>query len=222
MRERLRVGWRLGWLLVLPCLGAHAWPRQGLVLAPPAVGSALRLEPAASCGSATARLGDEGRGGLTLAGVSQRPSARVDGTLARLIEEAAGAYGLDASLVTAIVRVESAFNPQAVSHKGAMGLMQIMPATARGLGITDPERDLLDPHTNLRAGARHLRGLHRRYPGRLDLAIAAYNAGEGAVARWAGIPPYPETRQYVESVLSWYEVYRAGGAEVPHRVTGCS
>ncbi|CAN7420542.1 lytic transglycosylase domain-containing protein [Rhizobacter sp. LjRoot28] len=218
----MREGLILGWLLMLPCLGAEAWPRKGLVLAPPAVGSALQLEPDEGCGTVTARPDDVWGGGLTLAGASVRRSARVDGTLARLIEEAAAAHGLDASLVTAIVRVESAFNPHAVSHKGAMGLMQIMPATARGLGISDPARDLLDPHTNLRAGARHLRGLHQRYPGRLDLAIAAYNAGEGAVARWAGIPPYPETRQYVESVLSWYEVYRAGGASAPPRVTGCS
>ncbi|MGE5863630.1 MAG: lytic transglycosylase domain-containing protein [Rhizobacter sp.] len=218
----MREGLLLGWLLVLPCLSAEAWPRKGLVLAPPAAGSALQLEPDAGCGAMTSRLGEAWGGGLILAGTGTRRSARVDGTLARLIEDAAAAYGLDASLVTAIVRVESAFNPHAVSHKGAMGLMQIMPATARGLGIADPARDLLDPHTNLRAGVRHLRGLHQRYPGRLDLAIAAYNAGEGAVARWAGIPPYPETRQYVESVLSWYEVYRADGASAPRQVTGCS
>lgn len=202
---------RLGWLLVLPCLQAAAGPREGLVLAPPGRTSALRLESPAGCGGATLRLDGGGAGGLALAGAVPRGgSARIDAALVELIRDAAAAHGLDAPLVQAIVRVESAFDPRAVSHKGALGLMQIMPATAVGLGVADPARDLLDPHTNLRAGARHLRALRNRYPDRLDLAIAAYNAGEGAVARWAGIPPYAETRQYVASVLSWYAVYRDG------------
>ncbi|ARN20784.1 lytic transglycosylase domain-containing protein [Piscinibacter gummiphilus] len=202
---------RLCWLLVLPWLHGPAWPRDGLVLAPSAGGGALRLESLAGCGT-----------GLVLAGAAPRGSTRVDGELARLIHEVAADHGLEASLVTAIVRVESAFDPRAVSHKGALGLMQIMPATALGLGVADPARDLLDPHTNLRAGARHLRALRNRYPDRLDLAIAAYNAGEGAVSRWAGIPPYAETRQYVASVLSWYDTYRDGVPVVLPVVRGCS
>lgn len=223
MPERVRRLRRLGWLLLLPGLQAHAWPREGLVLAPPGRGASLRLEAPEGCGASTPQPAAGGAGGLTLASAAPRGSTRVDAALAQRIDEVAAAYGLDASLVTAVVRVESAFNARAVSHKGALGLMQIMPATGLGLGVADPARELLDPHTNLRAGARHLRTLHDRYPGRLDLAIAAYNAGEGAVARWGGIPPYPETRQYVASVLSWYEAYRGGrGGEAPSAVTGCS
>jgi len=218
-------GRRLCWLLLLPGLHAAAWPRDGLVLAPPGRPSTLRLESSGDCGSPALWLEGGGGGGLALASAAPRGPVRVDGTLAQLIREVATDQGVDASLVTAIVRVESAFDPRAVSRKGALGLMQIMPATALGLGVADPARDLLDPHVNLRAGARHLRALHNRYPDRLDLAIAAYNAGEGAVARWAGIPPYAETRQYVASVLSWYDVYRDGGApEVPQvpALTSCS
>ena len=219
MRERVR--WLCG-LLVLPGLHAAAWPRDGLVLAPPGRSSALRLEAAGGCGRPALWLDGPGGGRLSLASAPPRGSARVDGTLAALIRDVAADQGVDGSLVTAIVRVESAFDPRAVSPKGALGLMQIMPATALGLGVADPARDLLDPQTNLRAGARHLRALRNRYPDRLDLAIAAYNAGEGAVARWAGIPPYAETRQYVAAVLSWYDVYRDGGEPELPALRSCS
>jgi len=116
-------------------------------------------------------------------------------------------------LMQAMVRVESGFDTNAVSSKGAIGLMQIMPATAIGLGVADPATSLRDPAVNLRAGARHLRMLRDRYPGRLELAIAAYNAGEAAVSRWSGIPPYAETRAYVSSVLGWYRAYQHMPAE---------
>lgn len=112
-----------------------------------------------------------------------------------LIGPLAEAHRVDARLVHAVVAVESAYRPDAVSPKGAMGLMQLMPATARQYAVRDP----YDPRANLEAGIRHLRGLLDRYE--LPLALAAYNAGEGAVARHGGIPPFRETEAYVERVL---------------------
>jgi soluble lytic murein transglycosylase-like protein len=106
-------------------------------------------------------------------------------------------HGVSASLVEAVIRVESGFNPAAVSPRGAQGLMQLMPATAAGLGVPDS----FDPRTNIEGGVRHLRALIDRFPQRVDLAVAAYNAGEGAVTHYAGIPPYPETQHYVRKVL---------------------
>lgn len=108
--------------------------------------------------------------------------------------------GLDAKLVDAVVQVESAYNPRAVSHKGAVGLMQLMPATARRLAVVDP----FDPEQNVRGGVRELRRLVDQYAGDLVLALAAYNAGEGAVERHRGVPPYSETRDYVRRILSIY------------------
>lgn len=106
-----------------------------------------------------------------------------------LIGPLAEAHRVDARLVHAVVAVESAYRPDAVSPKGAMGLMQLMPATARQYAVRDP----YDPRANLEAGIRHLRGLLDRYE--LPLALAAYNAGEGAVARHGGIPPFRETEE---------------------------
>ena len=120
--------------------------------------------------------------------------------LPRMILEAARRGGLDPALVAAVVRVESAFLPEAVSPKGALGLMQLMPATAAELGVTDP----FAPDQNLAAGVRHLSGLLSRYDGDVRRALAAYNAGAASVDRHGGIPPYPETRAYVERVLEVY------------------
>ena len=117
--------------------------------------------------------------------------------LAALALEAARRHNLDPSLVQAVVAVESGFRPDAVSPKGAQGLMQLMPATARYLGV----KDSLDPVDNLDGGTRYLRGLLARYNGDVRRALAAYNAGEGAVARHGGVPPYPETLAYVRRVL---------------------
>ena len=117
----------------------------------------------------------------------------------RLIREAALRNDVPAALVEAIVRVESDFDARAVSPKGARGLMQIMPATGRRFGVADPEH-LFHPGPNLSAGTAYLAWLLDRYEGNLDLTLAAYNAGEGAVASYGGIPPYPETREYVRRV----------------------
>jgi len=121
---------------------------------------------------------------------------------AREITEAANRYGIPERLVTAMIRAESGFNPRAVSRKGAQGLMQLMPSTASVLGV----RNSFDPRENIDGGVRHLRGLLDRFPGNLPFAIAAYNAGEKAVTAYGGIPPYPETQDYVVRVLRLYGI----------------
>jgi soluble lytic murein transglycosylase-like protein len=127
-----------------------------------------------------------------------------------LVDRVSREHGLDPKLVDAVVRVESNYNPSAVSRKGAMGLMQLMPATADRLGVDDP----FDPEQNVRGGVREFARLVDRYRGNLQLALAAYNAGEGAVARYSGIPPYSETRNYVSRILSLYtgKPYRLSGS----------
>jgi soluble lytic murein transglycosylase-like protein len=113
-----------------------------------------------------------------------------------MIDKAAATHGVDAKLVRALIKVESAYQPGARSHKGAMGLMQLMPATARQYAVRDP----YDPAANIDAGVRYLKSLLERLP--RALALAAYNAGEAAVQRFHGIPPYPETRAYVARILA--------------------
>ncbi|HYQ92338.1 MAG TPA: transglycosylase SLT domain-containing protein [Candidatus Competibacteraceae bacterium] len=120
------------------------------------------------------------------------------------IQQVAVAYQLEPALLHAVISAESAYNPQARSPKGARGLMQLMPDTARRFGVSDP----YDPTDNLQGGARYLRWLLDLFND-LRLALAAYNAGEGAVQRYGNsIPPYPETRTYVQRVLEFYRYYR--------------
>ncbi|CAB3686359.1 Membrane-bound lytic murein transglycosylase F [Achromobacter pulmonis] len=155
------------------------------------------------------RAGD----GASLLGVRQRaarwgptppPTAHDE-----LIAQAARDSGVDRALITAVIAVESGFRSDARSPKGALGLMQLMPATAATLLVSDDiERALVDPATNVKAGSNLLRRLIDQYPGRLDLALAAYNAGEGAVRKYDAVPPYAETQQYVRDVTALYRQYK--------------
>jgi len=112
-----------------------------------------------------------------------------------IIDRVSKEQGVDAKLVRAVIQVESAYRQSARSRKGAMGLMQLMPATARQYAVADP----YDPASNIEAGIKHLRSLLERWP--RELALAAYNAGEAAVQKFRGVPPYPETRAYVSRIL---------------------
>ncbi len=116
------------------------------------------------------------------------------------IDQAASKHGVDANLVRALVKVESNFNPYAVSNKGAMGLMQLMPRTASGLSVSNP----FDPQQNVDAGVRHLKQLLNNFGGDVRLSLAAYNAGEGAVKRNGGVPHYAETQNYVKRITDLY------------------
>ncbi|MFT6399857.1 MAG: soluble lytic murein transglycosylase-like protein [Bradymonadia bacterium] len=119
-----------------------------------------------------------------------------------LIAEAAEAYSIPFAFIKAVIRVESAFDPHAVSHAGAQGLMQLMPATAESLNCEDP----FDPRDNVMAGTQFLSVLSNRYNGDINLTLAAYNAGSGTVSRYDGIP-YEATRRYIERVYQYYLEY---------------
>ena len=131
------------------------------------------------------------------------PAATVSKTPEQLLEEAAAKHGIPASFVKLVARAESGLNPRAVSHKGAIGLMQLMPSTAQSLGA-----DPWDPQQNAEAGTRHLRDLlekYEEYPDQLRRALAAYNAGAGAVQKYNGVPPYRETQGYVHKIVEQYK-----------------
>jgi soluble lytic murein transglycosylase-like protein len=131
-----------------------------------------------------------------------------------MLTQAAQEFSLEPALLKAVMAAESGFNPDAVSPKGAIGLMQIMPATAERYGLQADrkktlEQKLADPKTNIRLGARYLRDLHRLFPLQPELVIASYNAGERAVQKYSNtIPPYPETRSYVQIVKQFYSLYK--------------
>lgn len=118
-----------------------------------------------------------------------------------LINKYSESAGLDADFVKAVINQESGFNPNATSKCGAMGLMQLMPGTAQGLGVTNA----YDPEQNIQGGTKYLKGLMDRFDNNKSLALAAYNAGPNAVKKYGGIPPYQETQNYVKNVLGKYE-----------------
>jgi soluble lytic murein transglycosylase-like protein len=148
-----------------------------------------------------------GRDGRSLAQEARAETAQADGATAAIetevttidehIKEVADRYGVRADLVAAVIEAESEFNPRAVSRRGARGLMQLMPKTAATLGVDDP----FDPKANIDAGVRHLRAMMDRFDNNIPLALAAYNAGEVAVIKHRGVPPYRETRAYVKRIL---------------------
>jgi soluble lytic murein transglycosylase-like protein len=121
-----------------------------------------------------------------------------------IIVEASKKYGLEAPLIKAVIKTESDFDPNAISNKGARGMMQIMPFNFRSLNVENP----FDPNQSIDAGARYLRDMMDRFQGKLALSLAAYNAGPGAVDRYNGIPPYQETEEYVERVMRYYHRYK--------------
>jgi len=118
-----------------------------------------------------------------------------------IIETYANKYNIDSNFIKAIIKQESGFNVNATSKKGAMGLMQLMPQTAKSLGVFDA----YNPYQNIEGGVKHLKNLLDKYDNNKELALAAYNAGSGAVQRYGGIPPYKETQNYVNSIMSTYD-----------------
>jgi soluble lytic murein transglycosylase-like protein len=134
-------------------------------------------------------------------GLEQSPSGLNNLTgnnLTGLINQLSARHGVNAKLINAVVKQESGFNPLAMSKTGAMGLMQLMPATAKSLGVQKP----FNPADNLNGGITYLKGLIQQYKGNVPKALAAYNAGPGAVNKYGGIPPYQETRQYVRNIMN--------------------
>lgn len=132
---------------------------------------------------------------------SAGPSMHCPAEFESIISEASKKYNVDESLIKAVIRQESAYDPQATSYCGAQGLMQLMPETAKELGV----QDAYNPRDNIMGGTKYLRRLLDQFDGNMTKAIASYNAGPGAVQQHGGVPPYPETQDYVSKVLGYYE-----------------
>jgi soluble lytic murein transglycosylase-like protein len=168
---------------------------------PPPNAAAMRAARSAAA-EVTEYLGHESNQSASarIVSANYRGPAASPGDIDSAIEQAAVRHNVDPNLVRAVVKVESNFNPNAVSRKGAMGLMQLMPSTARQLKVKNP----FDPEQNVDAGVRHLKQLLESYGGDIKLTLAAYNAGAGAVARSSGVPRYAETQNYVRRITNLY------------------
>ena len=190
-----------------------------------------RWKPVPSAGAASMRaarsaaaevsdfLGRESNQSATakIVAANFRGPAATAGDIDSAIEQAAARHNVDPNLVRAVVKVESNFNPNALSRKGAMGLMQLMPSTARQLKVENP----FDPEQNVDAGVRHLKQLLESYGGDIKLTLAAYNAGAGAVARSSGVPHFAETQNYVRRITNLYNAgsaFNAGVSRDPVKV----
>jgi len=129
---------------------------------------------------------------------------KIDPRIMQVVEKASKEYGVNPALILAVIKKESNFNPNTVSPAGAKGLMQLMPKTAKSLGVDDP----FDIEKNIMGGVRYLGRLIDKYKGNLKLALAAYNAGPGNVDKYKGVPPFPETKQYIKKVLEFYKEFK--------------
>ncbi|MGN0345036.1 MAG: lytic transglycosylase domain-containing protein [Lachnospiraceae bacterium] len=138
---------------------------------------------------------------------------KTDGSLEAIFEKAAQTYNVDVELLKAMAKAESGFDPNATSRSGAMGIMQLMPTTAKGLGVTDA----YDPEQNIMGGAKYIASLLEKYDGNVAYALAAYNAGSGNVDKYGGIPPFEETQNYVTKILGYLQ---NGGVEIPDQWAG--
>jgi len=167
-------------------------------------------QPAASAASAYATP-VAGSNASAIAGAGDTSGAAGSTPYDGLVTAAAQRYGVDPALLHGLIQQESGFDPSSTSGTGAAGLCQLMPSTAASLGVTNP----LDPAQSIDAGARYLKSQLDAFGGNPSLALAAYNAGPGAVQRYGGVPPYAETQDYVQKVLGYANAYRAA-----HPVTG--
>lgn len=181
-------------LLALTAIVAAAVPARAQIYAwRDAAGTMVLSDKPPAGGGPVRTFTVERAAGVRVTRPPDRRSARFD----PLIDEHASAHGVDPNLVRAVIQVESAFNPLALSNKGAMGLMQLMPATATEFGVANP----FDPAENIGGGVRYLKRLLTKYDQKIELALAAYNAGPGAVDRYGQqVPPYRETRDYVRRI----------------------
>jgi membrane-bound lytic murein transglycosylase B len=157
---------------------------------------------------AAARYGLDPAQSETTGPTATAESTAAAGAYTPLIEQAAARYGLDPAILQGLIQQESGFDPSARSSAGALGLTQLMPSTAASLGVSEP----LDPAQSIEGGARYLSQLLHQFAGNTADALAAYNAGPGAVQQYGGVPPYAETQQYVTDVLGYAASYQEGGA----------
>ena len=195
-----------------PSAAAYAMPTADTYVSPTSTSSAADTSMlAAGYPSATPTIdGYPSATPTTAAYDAATPAAasgNAGGAYAPLIEQAAARYGLDPSLLSGLIEQESGFDPTASSSAGALGLTQLMPSTAASLGVSEP----LNPAQSIEGGARYLSGLLRQFGGNTADALAAYNAGPGAVEQYGGVPPYPETQQYVTKVLGYAASFSQSG-----------